>query len=171
MDTNYKIEAVNILLNEDCLSARYYPLIACKESIVEGLKRMECVTKNDISEISDEKLIDLGLADFAMVELFRKFLTIYDPKPQKFREISKLTSDSYEEQAFKELYLLPGVKFTRATLYYLSGYTTVKSFAETTPEEVLSKTAKTITERQLSCIVPLPKEVRTHIAVAKAFCY
>lgn len=28
-----------------------------------------------------------------------------------------------------------------------------------------------IKEYEMSCIVPLPKEVRTHIAVAKAFLY
>lgn len=172
INTDYKIDALDILLNEDCLNERYYPLIEYKKSMVEGLKNLGCATKNDISGISDEALAGaVGMNDLATVGLFRKFLSIYDPKPQKFKEIMKLTSDPAEQAAFEELYHLPGVKYTRAFLYFQSGYRTIESFANTTAEEVFIKTAKTISEKKLACIVPLPKEVRTHIAVAKAFCY
>ena len=169
-NTDYKIEALDILLREDCLCERYYPLIAHKKNLIEGLKGLGCTSKNDISGISDKALIGMGLPDAAAVSLFRRFLTIYDPKPQKFRQIDKLTSDSAEREAFEELYHLPGVKYTRASLYFHAGFKTLQSIADSTVHEVLSKTAAAISEKNLSCIVPLQKEVRTHIAVAKAFC-
>ena len=50
-----------------------------------------------------------------------------------------------------------------------AGYKTLAGFINTSPDEIAEKTAKAIKEHNLPCIVPLPKEVRTHIAVAKAF--
>ena len=169
INTDYPIESLKILLNEDCLSDRFHSLISIREDQIIGLKSFGCVTKSDVSRMSDDELAGIMLHDEVTVKLFRRFLTIYDPKPQKFKEITKLTSDPAERAAFMELYHLPGVRFTRAYLYYHSGYKTLQDFLETTVEEVLSKTATTISSKNLTCIVPLPKEVRTHIAVAKAF--
>ena len=70
MNTDYKIEALNILLDEDCLSPRYYPLIAYKENIIEELEKLGCTTKNDVLRITDEELINIGLSDYATVGLF-----------------------------------------------------------------------------------------------------
>lgn len=95
---------------------------------------------------------------------------MYDPKPQKFKEIISHTADPAEQEAFRELYYLPGVRFTRANLYYHSGYRKLSDFSEASVEDVLSRTAETIAKENLPCIVPLPKEIRTHIAVSKAFC-
>lgn len=169
INADYPIESLNILLNEDCLSDRFHSLISIREDIIMGLKSFGCVTKSDVSRISDDTLAGIMMRDEAAVKLFRRFLTIYDPNPQKFKEIAKLTSDPAEKAAFTELYHLPGVRFTRAYLYYHSGYKTLRDFLKTTVDEVLSKTAVTISRKNLTCIVPLPKEVRTHIAVAKAF--
>lgn len=169
IDTDYPIESLRILLNEDCLSGRFYPLISIREDLIIGLKSCGCVTKNDVSRLSDGELAGIMLHDEAKVKLFRRFLTIYDPNPQKFKEIPKLTSDPAEQAAFWELYHLPGVRYTRAYLYYHAGYKTLRDLADTAVEEVLSKTAMTISNENFMCIVPLPKEVRTHIAVAKAF--
>lgn len=171
INEDYKIEALNILLQKDCLPVSYHPLTDGREKLLEGLKKLGCVRKSDVSRLSDEALLDLGLADHAAVRLFRRFLTLYDTKPQKLHELAKLTADPAEREAFEELYHLPGVKATRAALYYYAGYKSVKAIAETTVEEVLAGTARAIAERQLSCTAPFPKEVRTHIAVAKAFCY
>ncbi|MBO2517104.1 MAG: hypothetical protein CW338_07535 [Clostridiales bacterium] len=168
INTDYPVESLNILLNEDCLSDRFHSLISIREDLITGLKRLGCVTKSDVSRLSDDELAGI-LHDGSAVKLFRRFLTVYDPKSQKFREIVKLVSDPAEQKAFEELYHLPGVRFTRAHLYYHSGYKTLQDFSKTTVEEVLSKTTMTISEKNLSCIVPLPKEVRTHIAVARAF--
>ena len=169
INTDYPIESLKILLNEDCLSDRFHSLISIREDLIIGLKSFGCVTKSDASRMSDDELAGIMLHDEVTVKLFRRFLTIYDPKPQKFKEITKLASDPAEQAAFMELYHLPGVGFTRAHLYYHSGYKSLQDFLKTTVEEVLSKTAMTISSKNLSSIVPLPKEVRTHIAVAKAF--
>ena len=40
LNTDYKIEAIKVLLNEDCILSRYYPLISCKDILVENLKKM-----------------------------------------------------------------------------------------------------------------------------------
>ena len=71
--------------------------------------------------------------------------------------------------AFQELFYLPGVKQTRASLYFYSGYESLASIADADLKDILEKTALTISAHDLPCIVPLPQEVRTHIAVAKAF--
>lgn len=166
IDTNYPIEALEVLLNKDCLSARYYPLVLHRDRILSRLLAMGCRTRLDAAALPDAAFEEIGL-DAGMV---RRFLAMYEPNPQKFREIPKLTSDPEEQAVFRELYCLPGVKFIRASLYYRAGYKSLSDFAETTPEEVLERTAYVIKRDGLSCIVPLPKEVRTHIAVAKAFC-
>lgn len=169
INTNYCIGALDILLDRSCLSERYFPLIPLKDSLISQLQLMGCKTKNDASSLSDEALMLAGLDGPDTVRLLRRFLTIYDPNPQKFKEITKLCTNPEEQTAFRELYHLPGVKYVRANLYYRSGYSSIMDFAETTEKEVLSRTAAAITDNDLSCIVPLPKEVRTHIAVSKAF--
>ena len=169
ISTDYNIEALRILLDKRCLSERYYPLLPYTDALLSGLPLLGCRKKSDAEKLSDEALAQIGMTAPETLRLFRRFLTIYDVNPQKFKEIPKLCSDEEEQAAFRELYCLPGVKYVRAALYYRSGYRSIAAFADTTVEEVLEKTARTIAENGLSCIVPLPKEVRTHIAVAKAF--
>ena len=169
VNTDYKIEAFGILLREDCLSERYSPLVGKREELISGLLRLGCRTKNDAAALPDGALAEIGLESEEMIRLFRRFLTIYDPSPAKFREIDKICTDPEEKEAYRELYYLPGVKAVRAALYFRSGYRSMKDFTDTSAEEVLERTSRTIAENGLTCIVPLPKEVRTHIAVAKAF--
>lgn len=169
IDTNYSIDALEVLLNRDCLSERYYPLIPYKSILISKLRLLGCKTKNDAAGLSDTSLMQMGLNDAETINLLRRFFTIYDPKPDKFREIEKLSADPEEQTAFRELYYLPGVKSVRATLYYRSGYKSVQDFADTTVDEVLQRTAFAISHYNLSCIIPMPKEVRTQIAAAKAF--
>lgn len=47
LNTDYKIRAIKVLLNEDCILARYYPLIPYKDLLVENLSKMGCYTKSD----------------------------------------------------------------------------------------------------------------------------
>ncbi|MCQ2430790.1 MAG: hypothetical protein MJ192_10730 [Clostridia bacterium] len=169
INTNYRIDALSVLLDPGCLSERYAPLIPYKERLITGLKALGCRTKHDAELLPDDVLLGLGLPDAGVVRLFRRFLTIYDVSPQKLREIDKVTADPAERAAFRELYCLPGVKQIRASLYCRAGYETLQSVADASVEEILTRTAQVIAEDSLSCIVPLPKEVRTHIAVAKAF--
>ena len=169
MNTDYRIEALDILLEKDCMPEKYHPLIPYKNGLISGLHALNCKTKSDAAALTDAALAGIGLTDPACVLLFRRFLSLYDPNPQKFREIKKVTADSDEQQAYTELYYLPGVKQTRASLYYKAGYRSLKDFVDTTPEEVQHRTAQAISAYGLPCIVPLPKEIRTHIAVSKAF--
>lgn len=168
MNTDYKTECLSFLLDRSCLAEKYYPLIEYKETLVTYFTSLGCIRKSDIQKLPDDEFSRSGL-DGTLIRLFRRFLSLYDPSDRKFREIEKLSRDSEMITSFKELYHLPGVKYVRANLYYLSGFKTLEVIASSTVENILKKTADTIAERNLDCIVPLPKEVRTHIAVAKAF--
>lgn len=169
IDTNYSVKALEYLLDKECLTERYYPLIPLKKELIEHAESLGCKTKNDIASLSDEEIAKLGLTDEEMIRLLRRFLNMYEPNPQKFKEIDKQSLKEEEQLAFRELYYLPGVKYTRAMLYYYSGFKALKDIADSDLQEILNKTAWAISEFKLSCIVPLPKEVRTHIAVARAF--
>lgn len=169
INTNYNIDALEFLLNKDCLSERYYPLIQFKQEIITKAKKLGYKTKDDIAKLSDADFIKLGIKDETTIKLLRRFLIIYDPNPQKFKEIEKLNLKLDEKIAYKELYYLPGVKQIRASLYFLSGYKTLKDIANSNVNEIIKRTESTISMYKLSCIVPLEKEVRTHIAVAKVF--
>lgn len=166
---NYPIQALDILLVRDCLMDRYHPLIPYKEALIADLSALGCRTRDDVSRLKDRELLSAGLPDEKDVRLFRRFLCIYDPDPKKFREISKFKVSAHKQAALTELYHLPGVRYVRASLYYSSGYHSLKEIASSTAEEILARTAKAIDEQGLSYIVPTPKEVRTHIAVARAF--
>lgn len=169
IDTNYRIEAFRYLLDKECLPEKYDPLIPFKEEMISQFHRMGYQTKNEIANLSDAELRNAGLREEEIINLLRRFLRLYDPKPQKFRELEKLDPELKMKFSFQELYYLPGVKQIRALLYFYAGYDSLASIAGADPKDILEKTARAISEHQLSCIVPLPKEVRTHIAVAKAF--
>lgn len=169
VNPDYKVEAISILLNETCILKGYYPLIPYRDALVTGLKQLGIKTKSDAMACSDQVLLQAGAPDLQVVALFRRFLGMYDPKPQKMREIACLSISSKEAAAFRELYLLPGVKSTRARLYTLAGFDSLEKIAETTPETLISACERVVTEQQLSMKAPLLKEVRTHIAVSKAF--
>lgn len=165
MNPDYPIEALAVLLNEDCLLRRYYPLIGQKERLISSLGGK---TKSEAERLPDNVYLHLGLTEDRL-PLLRRFFTLYDPDPKKFREISKLCADPVEAAVLRELSHLPGVKYTRARLYASSGFRCLGDIARSTPEEILEKCADTIAQNGLSCALPLPKEVRTHIAVARAF--
>ena len=82
MHTNYKIEAIGILLKEDCILTGFYPLIPYKDSLVDNLKKLGCITKSDCEKLSDEELQQAGL-QVGLVVLFRRFLKMYDINPGK----------------------------------------------------------------------------------------
>lgn len=168
---NYKIEAIDELLKEDCILARMYPLIPYKCALIDYFRMTGCFTKSDCLKIQDDALLSSCLPDIEMVKLFKKFLVMYDIKPQKLKEIDTVCKTTEEAEAFRELYHLPGVKRIRANLYYRSGFRSLKDIASSSLEEIMSKTAETIRNENLNCIVPLEKEIKTHIAVAKAFTY
>lgn len=168
VNTDYKIEAIALLLNEKCILKGYYPLIPHRDSLVEGLRRLGCIRKEQALSCSDQELRE-ALPDAGLVGLLRKFLTMYDPRPGKMREISSAAETPEEEGVFGELYLLPGVKSTRARLYMLAGYGVLADIAAATAEELIAACEKVIAQMRLAQKPPLMKEARTHIAVARAF--
>lgn len=167
-NTDYGIEALKILLDRDCLTERYYPLIKYKDSLMSLYLKSECRTKSDAEKLCDGKYYEIGL-DSEEICLLHRFFGLYDPAPQKFKEIIKLAADENERSAFYELYMLPGVRYVRAKLYYDSGYKTLSDIACTTAEKIVKNTAKTVQNRKTPCAVPFLKEAATHVAVAKAF--
>ena len=168
MTADYPIEALAVLLNENCLVSRYWPLIPYKDRLISGLKEQGCQRKSDAEKLPDKALAATLLPE-TLFGLFRRFLTLYDTAPSKMAEIEKLPLTEREKTAYRELYLLPGVKQVRAELYVHSGFDSLRLIAEASEDEILERIAQTIREQHLSCIVPLPKEVRTHIAAARAF--
>lgn len=166
---NYKIEAINILLNEDCIINRYYPLIKYKDSLLCLFKKYNVKTRNDCLNVRVD-LVDL-FKDPRLVNLFCRFLIMYDSDDKKLKGLTRLSVSDDEMKSYKELFLLPGVKETRAKLYYLAGYKTLKDIADSSVKDILDKMADTIKENKLECVLPFEKELRTHIAVAKTFTY
>lgn len=57
----------------------------------------------------------------------------------------------------------------RASLYFKAGFKALEDIAGSSVEEILEKTTKVIKEENLNLKVPLVKEVKTHIAVARVF--
>jgi len=169
LNADYKIEAIKVLLNEDCILTRFYSLIPYKDILVQNLIKMRCHTKSDCMKLSDESLLDAGLEDAGMVQLFKSFLTLYDINPGKLKEITAVCKNAEEMQSFQELYQLPGVKYTRAMLYFKAGFRFLADIAISSPQEIIAKTEGIIRKENLSLKVPLLKEVKTHIAVARAF--
>ena len=162
---NYKIDALEILLNKECILERYYSLIPFKNELINKLKANNILTKEDAIN-SDNILLDI-LKDISLVNLFKRFLNMYEINKTKLKEINKLSLTNEEIKSFKELYLLPGVKATRARLYYLSSLKTLKDISNKTSEEIINLTKKAIIKNNLDCKEPLVKEANTHIAVAK----
>ena len=166
---NYKIEAMDVLLSEDCILQRYFTLIQYKEMLIENLIKNHYFSKAECMELPDEILIEMGLPNDEVVRLFRNFMVMYDVKDSKFKDIKDIAANEAEADSFRELYLLPGVKAVRAKLYYDANYKSLSKIASAFPEQIIRDTSKVILQKGLKLKAPLPKEVRTHIAVAKAF--
>ena len=168
VNTDYRVEAIGLLLHEDCILKGYYPLIPHRDALVERLKQMGCKRKSDVIRLPDDELMQAGLPKEGL-DLFRKFLVMYDPRGQKMREIASVSHTPEEAACFKELYLLPGVKSTRARLYMKAGFASLADVANASAEGLIEACGQAIAKENLTMKVPLLKEARTHIAVAKAF--
>ena len=67
-----------------------------------------------------------------------------------------------------DLMRLPGVKWLRAKLYFDCGYQSIQSFSQNDNEQMRNKIALYIQTNCPERGVPLPKEIATQIAVARA---
>jgi len=162
---NYKIEAINILLNKECILERYYPLIPFKNEIVNLLKENGINTKEEA--LNCDVILKNLFNDEKLTFLYKRFLNMYEINKSKLKEIDKLDLSEEERKSFQELYLLPGVKETRARLYYISGLRSLTDIASKTSKEIIESTLETINRMKLEYKAPLEKEANTHIAVAK----
>ena len=169
MQLNYRIEAIKELLNKDCILERYYSLIPVKEKMIDFCTSINCNTKKECLQLPDEIIQQSGVLNQAEINLFRSFLSMYDINNAKLREIDRFLLSAEEAIAFKELYLLPGVKSTRASLYYKAGFQSLLDIADATSRDIIEETTSAINKYSLNCKVPLVKEVKTHIAVSRAF--
>lgn len=166
---NYRIEAINELLNKDCVLERYYPLIYIKQKIIDFCLSIKCYTKEDCLQLTDEIMLQSVFVNISYINLFKCFLCMYNINDSKLKEIDHLILSDEEAFVFKELYLLPGVKNTRASLYYKAGIKSLIDIANSTTQDIIEKTSHAINKYTLNCKVPLVKEVKTHIAVSRAF--
>lgn len=167
--SNYMIQGIEVLLREDRILNRYHPLIACRHQLVEHLLMMGCKTRDDCLSLPDEALYEAGLP-LGMAGLFRRFLRMYDYKGRGRKDIPDTHSRSPEEIAsLLELMRLPGVKAVRAQLYYHCGLHSLADFAAADAAALQAHISGVIARDGLSCSVPLPKELRTQIAVAQVF--
>lgn len=165
---NYKIECIEYLLNEDCIVSRYYSLISFKYKIIDFANDKCLNFKDELYVLPDSELNKI-FNNLELVKLFKSFLMMYDASSKKLKDLDKLSLSKDELNSFKKLYLLPGVKETRARLYYLSGFKSLKDIACSSADEIVRKCEETIIKNKLDYKAPLMKEVKTHIAVSKAF--
>lgn len=166
---NYRIEGMELLLEEDRILKCYIPLIPCKHQLIQGLHAIGCLTRDDCLSLHDEALYAAGLP-VGMAGLFRRFLHLYDYKGKGMKDIPDVESRTEEEiAALLALMQLPGVKAIRAQLYYHCGLHSLSDFAAWDAEALRVHIAAIIEQEGLPYSPPLPKELRTQIAVAKAF--
>lgn len=96
-------------------------------------------------------------------------LTLASEKSEQ--EMSKILQISVPEVqqliGLCQLMRLPGVKDTRATLYYDAGLRSLKEFREASYEEIREKIATYLLNTQSEKSMPLKKELLTQIAVSK----
>ena len=84
---DYQIAGIEILLNEDCIVQRFYPLIQYKDRLSANLSEKGILTRNACAALSDQELIEAGLPDENMAALFRCFLHLYDYKGKGIKDI------------------------------------------------------------------------------------
>lgn len=166
IDSNYRIQGLTLLLEADHVLARYLPLLPYRDGLVEALLQRGCRTRDDCLHMSDAQLTECGLPP-ELTGLFRRFLRLYDYKGKGLRDIPDAEARSPEENAaLLDLMRLPGVKAIRAQLYYRCGLR-LKDFARADAEVLRQHISGVIQRDQLPFSPPLPKELRTQIAVAR----
>ena len=165
---NYYIDAVLELLSESCILERYYPLIKFKEEVVSKLKSNGIFTKEIALQLSDDFYLTI-FSDSNLIRLFKKFLVMYDVNENKFKEIEKMKIEESIKESYRELYLLPGVKEVRANLYYKCGIKSLDDIYSKNYDEIIKILRNGIKKNNLASKLPLPKEINTHIVVAKLY--
>ncbi len=163
MNDNYFIDDLIAFLDRDVVMERYYPLIEYKRELTDILNNAGAVRKDQVSAATIED-IRTALGDDASA-LFARYIHIYDFNKSKLREIKdSIGTDRYN--ALAELMRLPGVRLLRAELYFNSGVTLL-TLAEKSVDEIRYMVGYYIKNANRVEIIPQPKEVNCHRAVAK----
>lgn len=165
----YKIEAIDVLLQENAILTGYYPLIPFKTILIDKLKKNGINTNYDCLKTNAKNIIFECLKKEELAMLFKRFLFMYEIEESKLAAINNLNISDDEKESYRKLFLLPGVKETRANLYYLSGFKNLKDIAGSNLDEIANKMQEAINKYKLDYKVALPKEIKTHISVAKAY--
>ena len=163
MNDNYFLDDLIGSLERDIVMERYYPLIDYKGELTAILNEAGAVRKD---QVSDEVTGDIRMKLGEVVSgLFSRFIHIYDFNKSKLREIKDYAgTEKYD--ALAALLRLPGVRLLRAELYYNSGVT-LEVLAEKSTEDIRNMVGDYIRRENRSEIIPQPKEVNCHRAVAK----
>lgn len=163
MNDNYFMDDLIGSLERDIVMERYYPLIDCKGELTAISKNAGATRKSQVSDAVTEE-IRMTLGD-AVSGLFARFIHIYDFNQSKLREIKGYVgTEKYD--ALAALLRLPGVRLLRAELYCNSGVT-LEVLAESSTEDIRNMVSDYIRRENRSEIIPRPKEVNCHRAVAK----
>ena len=163
MNDNYFTEDLIGFLERDIVMERYYPLIDYKGELTAILNKSGVVRKDQVSDAVKENIC-MMLGD-VVSGLFIRYIHIYDFKKSKLREINSYIGTK-EYDALADLLRLPGVRLLRAGLYFNSGIT-LEVLAEKSTEEIRNMVCEYIQRENRSEIIPQPKEVNCHRAVAK----
>lgn len=121
------------------------------------------IRKDQVSDAVTED-IRMMLGE-AVSGLFSRFIHIYDFNNSKLREIKGYVGTK-EYEALAALLRLPGVRSLRAELYFHSGVT-LEVLAEKSTEDIRNMVSDYIRRENRPEIIPQPKEINCHRAVAK----
>ena len=163
MNDNYFIDDLICALERDIVMDRYYPLVDHKKELTAILNKSGAVRKEQISDAVIESIrIMLGET---VSGLFSRYIHIYDFNKSKLREIKDYAGEKeYDDLA--GLLRLPGVRLLRAELYCNSGVT-LQVLAKKSTEDIRDMVRDYIQRENRTEIIPQPKEVNCHRAVAK----
>lgn len=122
--------------------------------------------------ISEFKSISPDIISAVRANGYKKTLDIINLASEKsINEMAELlnisTADTQRLCAMCHLMRLPGVKDTRASLYYDSGLRSLDDFASSTTDKILVKVSDYIAKSKCGKSVPQRKEIETQIAVSR----
>lgn len=127
------------------------------------LNKAGAIRKDQVSDAVTED-IRMMLGE-AVSGLFSRFIHIYDFNNSKLREIKGYVGTK-EYEVLTALLRLPGVRSLRAELYFHSGVT-LEVLAEKSTEDIRNMVSDYIRRENRPEIIPQPKEINCHRAVAK----
>ncbi len=194
MYDNYYIKDLDLVLTKDTITSRYYELIEHKTHIIEELKNMNILTKDDYL---DSKLILTSIPE-EVVSTFKKFLSAYRFRPFPLKKMTSLGTNCIKELnnmdiltthdvllnqnkltnldnryhkviAMSHLARVIGVRDVRASLYFDCGFERLTDLTKFNLDEFLAVVQAHLDKSRDGKILPLRKEAATTLAWARVF--